>query len=114
MASTRESLVQGDYYRVSENTFLLIARSIEMVEHPVDPKLVRLEYFRCQEVKEVDGDLYTTGFSNIDFKGYFPASLMNMIMSQMISGGKKSSYKKYKAIQAKLDAGHKFPVDMDD
>lgn len=114
MASDRESLVQGDYFRVDDNTFLLIARSIELPEHPVDPKVVRLEYFRCQEVKEIDGDLYTTGFSNIDFKGYFPASLMNMIMSQMISGGKKNSYKKYQMIQQKLDAGHKFPVDMDD
>ena len=39
---------------------------------------------------------------------------MNMIMSQMVSGGKKNSYQKYKKIQEKLDAGHKFPVDMDD
>jgi len=114
MASDREALVQGDYFRVDENTFLLIARSIELPEHPVSPDVVRLEYFRCQEVKEVNGDLYSTGFSNIDFKGYFPASLMNMIMSQMISGGKKNSYKKYKMIQEKLDAGHKFKVDMDD
>lgn len=47
MASDRESLVQGDYFRVADNTFLLIARSIELPEHPVDPKVVRLEYFRC-------------------------------------------------------------------
>ena len=114
MASDRESLVKCDYFRVADNTFLLIARSIELEEHPVNPKVVRLEYFRCQEVKEVDGDLYTTGFSSIDFKGYFPASLMNMIMSQMISGGKKNSYAKYKLIQAKFEAGHKFPVNMDD
>ena len=62
-----------------------------MAEHPVNKDVVRLEYFRCQEVKEVNGDLFSTGFSNIDFRGYFPASLMNMIMSQMISGGKKNS-----------------------
>ena len=99
---------------MEEKKYLLVARSIELEKYPVDPKVVRLEYFRCQEVKEVDGDLYTTGFSNIDFKGYFPASLMNMIMSQMISGGKKNSYLKYKKIQAQLDSGHKFPVDMDD
>jgi len=55
-----------------------------MEEYPIKPDVVRLEYFRCQEVKEVDGDLYTTGFSNIDFKGYFPASMMNMILSSMI------------------------------
>jgi hypothetical protein len=114
MASDREALVQGDYFRVDDHTFLLIARSIELPEHPVSSDVVRLEYFRCQEVKEVNGDLFSTGFSNIDFRGYFPASLMNMIMSQMISGGKKNSYKKYKMIQAKLDVGHKFPVDMDD
>ena len=84
---------------------MLVARSIELPDYPIDPKVVRLEYFRCQEVKEVDGDLFTTGFSNIDFKGYFPASLMNMILSSMIQGGKKTSYKTYKKIQAKIDAG---------
>lgn len=87
---------------MEEKKYLLVARSIELDKYPADPKVVRLEYFRCQEVKEVDGDLYTTGFSNIDFKGYFPASLMNMILSNMIQGGKKDSYKKYKKIQEKM------------
>ena len=84
MASDRESLVQSDYIKLEDKKYLLVARSIEHEKYPVDPKVVRLEYFRCQEVKEVDGDLFTTGFSNIDFKGYFPASLMNMILSNMI------------------------------
>lgn len=47
MASDREALVQGDYFRTAENTFVLIARSIELPEHPIDPSTVRLEYFRC-------------------------------------------------------------------
>ena len=59
-------------------------------------------------VKEQGGDLYTTGFSNIDFGGYFPSSLMNMIMSSMIQGGKKNSYKIYKEIQKKIDNGEPF------
>ena len=105
MASDRESLVQSDYIKLEDKKYLLVARSIELDKYPADPAVVRLEYFRCQEVKEVDGDLYTTGFSNIDFKGYFPASLMNMILSNMIQGGKKNSYKVYQKIQAKVDAG---------
>ena len=43
-------------------------------------------------------DLYTTGFSSIDFGGYFPAVLMNMILSKMISQGKVKNYKKLKSI----------------
>ena len=85
MASDRESLVQGNFIRLKgEKTFLMVARSIELPEYPVDPKTVRLEYFRCQKVSEIDGVLHTIGFSNIDFKGYFPASLMNMILSGMV------------------------------
>jgi len=93
MASDRESLVQQDYIQLEPKKFLLIARSVERDSHPINSDCVRMEYFRAQLVKEVDGDILTTGFSNIDFKGYFPTSLMNMILSSMIQGGKKSTYK---------------------
>jgi len=70
-----------------------------MDKYPITDAHVRMEYFRCQVVEEKDGDLYTTGYSNVDFGGYFPSSLMNMIISGMISGGKKNSYVTYKKIQ---------------
>jgi len=106
MASDRESLVKADFNVLDDKTILLVAKSIELPEYPISPDVVRLEYFRCQMVREIDGDLHTTGFSNIDFKGYFPASLMNMILSKMVQSGKKNSFKKYKMIQKKLDEGH--------
>lgn len=80
-----------------------------MDAYPIKADVVRLEYFRCQMVEEKDGDLTTTGYSNIDFKGYFPSSLMNMIISGMISGGKKNSYKMYRDIQKKIDSGEVTP-----
>ena len=89
--------------------YLLIARSIELPSHPIDAKCVRMEYFRVQLVEEIDGDLHTNGFSNIDFKGYFPTSLMNMILSSMIQGGKKNTYKILKKIQTGLDDGSIVP-----
>ena len=105
MATDRESLVQSDFIQISEKKYLLVARSILMDAYPITNDSVRLEYFRCQMVEEKDGDLHTTGYSNVDFKGYFPSSLMNMIISGMISGGKKNSYKTYRDIQIKIDSG---------
>lgn len=98
MASDRESLVQADFIQLAEKKYLLVARSILMDAYPLTDSCVRLEYFRCQVVEEKDGDLHTIGYSNIDFGGYFPSSLMNMIISGMISGGKKQSYNTYKMI----------------
>lgn len=98
MASDRESLVQQDTIKIADKKYLLVARSIQLEAFPISKKAVRLEYFRCQMCEEREGDLYTVGYSNIDFKGYFPSSLMNMILSSMISGGKKNSYKLYKMI----------------
>ena len=109
MASDRESLVQSDCIKITEKKYLLVARSILMDAYPIKNDCVRLEYFRCQMVEEKNGDLYTTGFSNVDFKGYFPSSLMNMIISGMISKGKANSYKMYQQIQAKIDSGEIVP-----
>ena len=105
MASDREILVQSDFIQLSDTKYLLVARSILMDAYPLNDTYVRMEYFRCQTVEEKDGDLHTIGFSNIDFGGYFPSSLMNMIISGMISGGKKNSYKMYRSIQDKIDSG---------
>jgi hypothetical protein len=96
--SARESLVQSDYVKVSPKCAYLFARSIERDDIPITSEYVRTQYFRAQKVWEENGDLYTTGFSSIDFGGYFPAVLMNMILSKMISQGKVKNYKKLKSI----------------
>ena len=108
MASDRESLVQADYIKINDKKWLCVARSIERDTHPIKDNVVRLQYFRCQTAEEIDGDMHTIGFSNIDFGGYFPAYLMNMIMSSMIQGGKRSSYKVYQKIQGKINNGEAF------
>jgi hypothetical protein len=108
MASDRESLVQADYIKITDKKWLCVARSIERDTHPIKPEVVRLQYFRCQQVEQIDNDLHTIGFSNIDFGGYFPAYLMNMIMSSMIQGGKRNGYKVYQKIQGKIDRGEPF------
>ena len=109
MASDRESLVQMDCIKINEKKYMLFARSIELDKYPKDPNVVRLQYFRSQLIWEDENrDLHTVGFSNIDFGGYFPSSLMNMIMSSMIQGGKKSSLKIYRMIQDKIDKGIPF------
>lgn len=84
MASDRESLIKQDFFKLDAKKFLLVARSTQHKDYPESSDCVRMEYFRVQMVHEEGGDLYTTGFSNIDFKGYFPTSLMNMILSSMI------------------------------
>ena len=109
LASLREILVQSDFIQLEEKKYLLVARSIEMDQFPKKDDVVRIEYFRCQTVEEKDGDLHTLGFSNIDFGGYFPSSLMNMIISGMISGGKKNSYNMYKKIQGMIEKGELTP-----
>ena len=76
----------------------MVARSVEHKDYPVKANVVRLEYFRLQMVEEKEGDLYTTCFSKIDFKGYFPTSLMNLILADLIVGGKKSTYVKLRKV----------------
>ena len=98
IVSARESLVQSDYIKISDKCPYLFARSIERDDIPITSEYVRTQYFRVQKVWEENGDLYTTGFSSIDFGGYFPAVLMNMILSKMISQGKVKNYKKLQSI----------------
>ena len=81
---------------------MLFARSIERDDIPVTNEYVRMLYFRAQKVWEENGDLYSTGFSSIDFGGYFPSFLMNTIMQKMAAEGKKNNYKKLLMIDEKI------------
>ena len=50
MASERESLVKGNYIRISDSKMILLARSIERDDVPKQDDIVRIDYFRCQSV----------------------------------------------------------------
>lgn len=102
LATPRESLVQSNTFKLDDGKLLMIARSIERDDYPVTAECVRLEYFRAQMMMQEGDNLKCVGFSSIDFKGYFPSMLLNMIMSSMITSGKKNGYKKLKHLQETL------------
>jgi len=66
----------------------LFAQSIEHPSVPVDPNYVRAQLYECGYMmklgEEADGKFYTdvTYVSSLDFKGHFPASFTNIILSQ--------------------------------
>ena len=57
---------------------------------PEVPGVIRIEMFKVQKIMQDPSnqeDLLVTDYSNIDFKGYFPMRLMNMMIGSVIPKG---------------------------
>ena len=83
MASDRTSLVEMRIQDVEAGKSLFLGcQSVDRDDYPHEDDAVRMMYYKTQIYTQEGPDLKLTQFESVDLRGYFPASLMNMIISQ--------------------------------
>jgi len=83
MASDRESLVEMNLQNLDGGkSVFLVCQSVERDDIPHADDAVRMMYYKSIVWTQEGPDARMTQFENMDLRGYFPASLMNMIISQ--------------------------------
>ena len=83
----REGLTRLTSRDMEDGAKLYITNSIDRPEYPRGNHAIRTSVFKGTLTREKDGDLYIEEFSQFNMGGYFPASLLNMVMSSIISKG---------------------------
>jgi hypothetical protein len=84
MMSQREVLTETTIKDVSPHEKIVISKSIERDDVPVYPGAIRMTMFKASSLKEENGDIVITDFTNFNLKGMVPARLMNMVISASV------------------------------
>ena len=82
MATDRESVVEMDLKDLDDGSLFQLCQSVEHDDFPHVDDAVRMMYYKSMVWTQDGPDVRFTQFENMDLRGYFPASLMNMIISQ--------------------------------
>jgi len=86
MAADRESLCDMVLQEIDDGKSLFfVCQSVERDDIPHNPDCVRMMYYKSMMMTQEGPDMRITQFENMDMRGYFPTSLMNMIISQNTS-----------------------------
>jgi len=81
MASDRMATVAMYLHKMDDGTVLYLMQSVEREDAPMDKGCVPMHYFKACHYIEADGALHATTFEQVDLGGYFPSSLLNMVIS---------------------------------
>lgn len=85
MMSAREGLMQMSYRELEDGSTLIMTQSIDLPQYPRGKHAVRTSVFKGTIMKTTDaGDLYIEEYSQFNMGGYFPTSLLNMLLSTII------------------------------
>ena len=100
MASDRDSVVEMKIQEVDGGKSLFfLCQSVERDDFPELDDCVRMKYYKAQMFTQEGPDMRVTTFENVDLRGYFPSSLMNMIMSTYTVDSLRGFYEVIKEIE---------------
>ena len=85
----REQLIKRTIHRLDDGKVIHMLQSVLDDEVPIKPKVVRAQIYKCQLIEQVGDDLSIVDIASLDLKGNFPARMMNMIISKMMTKGIK-------------------------
>lgn len=103
MMTMRENLISMDKIPLDDGRTLFLIRSVEHQKYPITKEAIRMQYYKASCYKQVGDDLHVKEFSNFSLGGYFPAKLLNMVLSNMMSKGIAVFVKKINDLQVKME-----------
>jgi hypothetical protein len=86
----REAVLDWKRTEINDKESLLCIQSTLLDEVPIKEKILRLQLYKCQVIRQCEEnpeDLLVTDISNFDMKGSIPTRLMNMALCTMMSKG---------------------------
>jgi hypothetical protein len=72
------------------------------IDHPSRPRTdlaIRINFFKGSQFKRIEGGMLYEEFATFDLGGYFPMSMLNMVMKSMVSKGVEEFYKNVKKME---------------
>lgn len=85
LVNDREMLMHIKNYSVAEGKSLRICFTAnDRTDIEVAKDCVRAQIYDATFTEQVGNDIHMVKFQNMDLAGYFPPSLMNMILSQQV------------------------------
>ena len=86
LANDREMLMHVKTYEVEAGkTLRIVFTANDRTDIEVAKDCVRAQIYDATFTEQVGNDIHMVKFQNMDLAGYFPASLMNMILSQQVN-----------------------------
>merc|ERR1712127_1025800 len=83
LCNDREMLMHIKTYPVEEGkTLRIVFTATDRTDIKVAKDCVRAQIYDATFTEQVGNDVHMVKFQNMDLAGYFPARLMNMILSQ--------------------------------
>mmetsp|Transcript_11011 Transcript_11011/g.16702 ORF Transcript_11011/g.16702 Transcript_11011/m.16702 type:complete len:244 (-) Transcript_11011:15-746(-) len=102
MMTDRDNLIELGKTQLPDGSYLFTNKSIDRDDYPPRKGCIRMDFFKCTMLKQVGPDLSLIEFQYFDMKGYFPARLINMMMSAAVMTGLKSFYENMLKTQAEM------------
>ena len=85
--SERDSLLRFQWINMNDLDSLMLIQSIQLNEIPINPEVVRIEYFYCFLVRQDtvnSSDLKVSSLFEMDFKGMLPLKISNVLMTTVL------------------------------
>ena len=100
MASNREIVAEMRIQDVDDGKSLFfVCQSVERDDIPEHDGAVRMMYYKSIMYTQEGPDMRIVQFENMDLRGYFPSSMMNMIISQYTADSLKGFYEVLQEIE---------------
>lgn len=100
MASDREIVAEMRVQEIDDgNSLFFVSQSVDRDDSPEHDDAVRMMYYRSNMDTQEGPDLRIVQFENMDLRGYFPSSMMNMIISQYTADSLKGFYEVLQEIE---------------
>lgn len=100
MASDREIVAEMRVQEVDGgNSLFFLCQSVDRDDIPEHDGAVRMMYYKSNMDTQEGADVRIVQFESMDLRGYFPASMMNMIISQYTADSLRGFYEVLQEIE---------------
>ena len=95
--TNRDCVFAGDMFWQDDGSLLCLAQTIKHDKYPETKANVRMDMLKLSHFKQEGGDVSAQEFTYMDFKGYFPVKMINLMVSATASKGIEEFAKRVKA-----------------
>ena len=85
--TNRDVVMNMDWYWQDDGSLLVLQSGCKHDKYPEQKGMIRIDTMKLSHFKNEGTSVVGQEFSNIDFKGYFPKKMINMVISATASKG---------------------------
>ena len=85
--TNRDVVLSMEMKNEEDGSILMLSQSITHDKYPEKKNLIRMEFLKISHFKQDGENIVGKEFTNLDFKGYFPVKMLNMIMGSLAGKG---------------------------